>query len=417
MQFKYYPRIDNRNGQWIDIPSQTVPLVVGYPNNYDPTKVYPVVMTVHGIGERGVGTYTMLENFVKGFDFNGDGSREGAPFITTDMQKAGDDYGFIVICPTYSNFFEPAQVNWAFDFVRNLYSTVAEMEMIGFSYGGGAVLKYVTSTTANANRVAVAVPCAPTDNTTNDGIVGSSNLPMQIFVNERDDNGPTNLSVTRSIVNQLNASNPSLKVQYTAFDKNGHGGYNEATTIAPPVAPAGEGVVNISENIYQWYFDVLKSGPRQIKSGTTPTPNPNPDPIPTTLTAVAGVVVNGTIQVIDEIITESETLNFDGTKSTGYKSATWGATKVPTGVSPWANIFTVGGGWITSTAKFPKAGDYEITLTTKSATEEKKDIIKVYYRPTGEPIPVKQLLQKVFIPKNNNYVYVYDDGSTETKSS
>src|SRR5690606_29289649 len=106
-----------------------------------------------------------------------------------------DQYKIIAVVPNYSNFFDPSLVNWTFNFVKSLYSTVDEFMFVGFSYGGGAVLKYVTSTLDNANRVAVAVPCAPTDHTTNDSIVRKSNLPIHLFVNTNDDNAPTNIYV------------------------------------------------------------------------------------------------------------------------------------------------------------------------------------------------------------------------------
>src|SRR5687767_892073 len=130
MQVRYYPKVDTN---WSQIPGQDVGMAIAYPNNYDPTKKYPFIMAIHGIGERGAGNLAMLENLIKGFDYNNDGIREGAPFLTTEMQKAIDQYGIVIAVPTYSNFFEPSLVNWTYDFVKTKYSIVDECLLTGFS--------------------------------------------------------------------------------------------------------------------------------------------------------------------------------------------------------------------------------------------------------------------------------------------
>jgi hypothetical protein len=391
MQVKYYPYGSG----------QDVGLAVVYPDNYTPTKKYPVTMAVHGIGERGDGRLAILENLVLGFDYNNDGVREGEGILTNEMKKAVDQYGIVFIVPNYSNFFEPSLFNWAFDFVKSLYSVVDECMLIGFSLGGGATIKAATTTTS-ANRIAYAIPCAAITSIVDATVPGKTNLPIHFFSNSND---PTvNVSNTKNQFNAINATNPTIRPLMTIFNRSGHGGYTEAATIAPPKAPGGQGFIDAAENIYQVYLDILKNGPRQMKSGTV---IPDPDPTPT-ITANAGV---------DQTVVEPLAY-LDGTKSIGYKSAKWLMIQKPDGVSQWAPVVQ-SGGWITTRLSFPKEGVYVFKLTVYSEANYTgsiaEDTVFITYNTTAFP-PPKSLLQKVYIPINNNFVYVYDDGSTETKS-
>lgn len=420
MKVNYYPKIDNSNGQWKEIPGQTVGLAIAYPDLYDPNKEYGFVMIIHGIGETQPGVLSMLENLVKGTDYNGDGVREGAPFLTKDLQKAIDQYGLIVAVPNYDGFFDPNKVNFCYDFVRSKFNVVPEMLMEGFSYGGGAVLNFTTSNSTNAQKVAYAIPCAPVSSISDPTIPGKTNLPVHFFVNVNDSNGATNINVTKSCVTSINSSNPAIKAIYTAFNKSGHGGHDEALTLTPPEAPGGQGFIDAGENVYQVYLDILKNGPRQMrsKSGsitTTTTRAPNPSTTSTTTQApVPALIANaGGDQTVN-----LPTGFLDGTRSTGYKSAQWYVKQRPSGVNPWYPVVQ-SGGWITTKLSLPLEGTYVITLRVFSGENYtgtvREDDVLVNYTTTGQP-PTKILLQKVFIPNNNNYVYVYDDGSVETKS-
>lgn len=412
MQVKYYPKVDNTNGKWQEYPEQVVGMAVVYPDNYDSTKKYPFLMSVHGISERTDGMFTMIQNLVLGFDYDGNGTREGAPFLTTEMQKAVDQYGIIIAIPNYSNFFSPDKVNWVYDFVKSKYSIYDKFMYQGFSYGGGAGLVYACSNAANASKMAYCVLAAPTREgsilTSQFSTPGSVNLPVHIFVNNNDPNGPTNLSVTKDIITRLNANNPTIRAVYTAFNKSGHGGHSEAMTTYPPKAPGGSGLIDAGETVYQVFIDILKNGPRQMKEGVVVNPNPDPDPDPVpAITANAGP---------DQTVFEPIAF-LDGTKSTGYGSAKWFMVQRPEGVSQWHPVVE-SGGWITTRLLFPKEGVYAFKLVTYSNKDytgtTAEDTVIVTYNNSSFP-PPKTVLQKVYIPKNDNFVYVYDDGSVETK--
>jgi hypothetical protein len=407
MKILYIPKRDSNDAL---IPGREVGFAVLTPDV--PRSKYIFEMAIHGVGERSNGRQEHLENLVLG-QKQPDGSRKW-PFVTDEMKKAIDEYGLIMAIPTYetNTFFEPSQINYVYDYIKANYPIYDKMLLTGFSLGAGAVIKYITSAIANASRVGYAVLCAATNNILDKTIPGKVNLPVHAYSN---DNDPTvNVSNTRTIVTRLNEINPGLKALMTIFDKDGHGSNDEAWSRTPPKAPGGEGFTDAAENTYQVITDIIKNGPRQMKAGAVIPPTPE-EPPATTLTAVAGVLINGIIEVVDELIIVNDTINFDGTKSTGYESASWTIVSAPEGVNLYHPIIVSGGGWITSVAKFPKEGLYRVRLRTKQGTSIREDFINVTYTKTGTP-PEKQLLQKVFIPRNNNYVYVYDDGSVETKS-
>lgn len=273
MQVKYIPKLDNN---YSPIAGREVAFSVLTPDV--PKGKFYVVIAVHGIGERSGGTQEHLENLVLG-QKQPDGTRKW-PFVTDDMKKAVDQYNLLMIIPTYETnaFFEPSKVNYVFDYVKANYQVHDKFMLTGFSYGGGAVVKYITSSLANASRVAYAIPCAAVNSLADPTIPGKANVPVHAFSN---DNDPTvNVSNTKTIITAINASNPTPRALQTIFRTNGHGGNNEAWSLTPPKAPGGQGFTDAAENIYQVFQDIIANGPRQMKGGAVIQPPATPDPVP-----------------------------------------------------------------------------------------------------------------------------------------
>lgn len=346
----YYPRVDNN---WNKIREFAVAAIV--PDNYTASKQWGWAIAVHGIGERGAGSKAQLENLILGADYDGNGTRDGLPFITADIKRAVNELGIVVFVPVYENFFEPAQVNLIYDFARSQYSLTPKFLLSGFSLGGGAVLKYITSNLTNAGRVAYAIPCAPTGAIVDASIPGKANLPVHIFVNRYDPNRPTDTSVTKAAVNAINASNPSIKAIYTAFNITGHGGFGEAHTLYPPKAPGGIGFIDASENIYQVFTDILANGPRQMKSGSVITPLPTP-----TVKAIVSFTLTG------------NQLKLIGSKSTGYTNGLEGVWEYTGGPVQYSwDVFPKGSSYIDADAVLTKPGIYNFSFKLKGDPEVK----------------------------------------------
>lgn len=343
MQVIYKPKL---NPDYSPVPGVNTAFATLLPD--DNSKKWVLEIAIHGVGERSGGTLENLTNLVEGFDYNGDGVRDGAAFVTPDMKKAVDQYGILLLVPTYENntFFEPGKINELYDFAKANYNIYPEMILTGFSYGGGATVKYITSSFANAQRVGYAVPCAPTVNIVDKTIPGKVGLPVHCFHNDKDDR--VNVSSTKTIVSAINET-ATLKAIYTIFRKDGHGGNIEAWSLTPPKAPGGQGFIDAAENIYQVATDIIKTGiPRHMKSGTSPVVIPPPTEPPPGTQAVVSYMIEG------------NNIHLRGDKSTGYTSGTqgkWELVSAPNNLKSW-DVFPKGSTYINADGVMPVPGTY-----------------------------------------------------------
>jgi hypothetical protein len=401
MKIIYKPRIDATGNL---ISGQTVGVALLVPDS--PRQKYILEIAIHGIGEVSQGGIENLKNLVEGFDWNNDGIRDSG-FVTADMKKAVDQYGIIIAIPTYPNFFEPSMVNFVYDQVKALYPIHDKMLLTGFSLGGGSVFKYITSSLANAGRVAYAVPVAAVYSIQDRTIPGKVNLPVHAFSCNPDPRVPS--SNTKNQINAINESNPSPRALYTFFNKNDHGGNIEAWSLTPPKAPGGDGFTDAAENIYQVVTDIINNGPRQMKSGAIqPVPGPPPpEPIP------EPVDLKADFNLTDGQIVTSQVLDIDASASTGVKTG-WDAYQ-------W-DIKPVTGSWdfqlkngaytdkpTQRIINLNKNGTYSISLTvrdSKGNTATKKITITVNL--TGKVITAFDSATDLI---------TYSDGSTEKGSA
>lgn len=369
---------------------------------------YLFAIFVHGVGEQSGGTLENLQNLVLG-QKQPDGSRLW-PFVTEDMKRAVDLFGMIIAIPTYetNTFFEPSKVNWVYDYIKARYSIYDRMMLPGFSLGGGAVFKYITSSLANANRVALAVPVAAVTSiiSNNKAIPGQAGVVTHAF--SCDDDPRVSPSNTLNQITAINSTNPSIKALYTFFRKRDHS-IEGAWSLIPPKAPGGTGFIDAAETIYQLFTDIVKSGvPRQMKSGVVipipqPIPNPTPDP----------VVLKAEFNLSDNQIISSPVFELDASASMGVKSG-WDAYKwdikvLKTSSNESYAVRTESGAYVSN----PRTrlidivdGEYEITLTVEdiSGSVASKSV-KI----------VVSLSGKIPIGFNSTTDLVsYSDGSTES---
>lgn len=356
MKIIYKPKRDNNYNL---IPGSDVGIAILLPDGYPATKKWPWMLSVHGIGERSGGTEESLRNLVIGVDYNKDGKVDSV-YVTPGQREAVDKYGIIIVVPTYesNSFFDPAKTHWVYNYMQQNYAVMPKYWYDGFSYGGGAALAALTDP-VTAPNIIYATPCAPTNSLNKTGIplIGQYKIPVHVYVNDEDTNAPTNLSVTKEIIAAINATNPPIKAIFTAFDKVGHGSHEEATSITPPKAPGGQGVIDAAENEYQVFLDILANGPRQIKTGSiVVTPSPTA-PAPVLVTAKADYSIDG------------YKIHLIGDKSTGFTQGydgKWEFVSGPPGVTS-QQVFPAGSTYINADGVLPKPGDYKFRFTLKGA--------------------------------------------------
>jgi hypothetical protein len=371
-----------------------------------PRDKYFFFMVIHGVGEWSNGTIDNLRNLVDGFDNDNDGIREGK-FITDDIKRAVDDYGMIVAVVTYERdtFFEPSRINWVYDQVKSAYNIHDKMILSGFSYGGGAVYKYISSSVANAARVAYALPVAGTKTLLDKTIPGKAGTVVHGFSNLIDPRVAS--SNTTSQIASINESNPAVKAIYTLWNRNDHSGDKDVWSYTPPKAPGGQGFTDAAENIFQVFTDIVLTGkPRQMKSGVVidPIPNPIPDPTP--------VILKAEFNITDKQIVTTPVLDLDASASTGVKAGEWNAyvwdVKVLEGPAPSA--YNVRPEVVFDSDPKNKLtnivnGRYSITLTVRDAAGNKATkTVEITAAVTG----------KIAIGFDSSTdLITYSDGSTE----
>jgi dienelactone hydrolase len=358
----YFPRVSD-NSQVL----RQVGFAVITPTNYNPTKQYPVKQIVHGVGERSEGKLEHLRNLTQGAVYTKGGPRL-YPFMTPDLAKAINDSQFIAVIPTYADQFQPSDINFVFDeVIRNFSVDQSRLALVGFSYGGGAVTRYVTSYLANAQRIALAVACAPVNWATNYSYVRDAELSVIVITATTDDKvNPIN---GKNFADGINALNPKIKAKLIVLPYSGHAGLTEMLEIYNKYIP---------QNMYGFLKQITNTTPKQYPTTTTTSPPPVTQPPATNLTAKAKEI--GVTSIAD--------IKLDGTASTGWTGASWGLISVPAGVNIYSKVITGGAGWITGTATLPKEGAYMFVLNAYTASQSARDTIVVTYQKTTIPVPV-----------------------------
>lgn len=405
MKVKYYPAVD---ATWKQLNKYPFGWGVLYPDNWDGSKKWPTMYFVPGMGNLSAGTQEDIDNLFKGYDYDGSGpaGRVDAPVIA-DQVAAVDRYGIILVVVAYKAFFQPEHFGYMYDIVKKDFNTEDRWLQTGFSWGAGSGLKTVRDAT-QAARIACACACAATNEGGTWDTAKKAGVLMHLFVNTGDNNGPTAMTVTKGMVDAYNATNPAVKANYTAYNRTGHGGVEWAYTLTPPAAPGGQGMTNLTENIYQWYLDVLKNGPRPMRSGTIPTTPTNPVPPEQPTNPTLKAVLN----IKDGAVITTPTLALDASASEGVTGTDWN--KYVIGVLPadWGK--NGGFKWTPDGFMSPKGvlsglknGQYKLTLAVRDAkgatsTEE----INITVALDGTPAPRT-------ITSNDGKTLKFSDGTSE----
>jgi poly(3-hydroxybutyrate) depolymerase len=228
------------------------------PYNYSSNDAkYPLIIFLHGVGERGNGTtdlYKVAWNAIPKYCANG---------ATMTFNYNGQEQSFIVLSPQLSasygqweNFYVEEMIKYA---KQSLRVDPARIYLCGLSLGGGGVWKYASASSANANGLAAIAPvCATNDGNTYCNIA-QANLPVWAF--HAEDDGTVGVGNTRYVVGQINGCNPGVVPRTTYYPNGGHGIWDRAFDLGH--------TWQSPENMYEWFLS---------KSRGTPTAPPPPAP-------------------------------------------------------------------------------------------------------------------------------------------
>lgn len=200
---------------------------VRVPKGYPSQGKYKVLMLVHGRGELSPGTVENLKNVVLGFDYDGAGPlpRQYA-IMTPEAIANADRTNTILVIVTYPNEFNPNDFDYVLDQVELNYQVDRTREfIIGFSLGGGAVLRNITSSAVAARRLAGAFTAAPVNWAGNLQYVADAKLQLVGVTYETDPTVPS--ANIKGIIAKLNSLNPEVPGYLKVYPGNAHGGLNE----------------------------------------------------------------------------------------------------------------------------------------------------------------------------------------------
>lgn len=379
----YFPRIS--------IDGKTVyrkeAFAVRLPTAYDPAKNYPLMVLVHGIGERAAGTLENLKNLVLGFDYDGDGplGRQYA-LLSEGCKTALDKEGVICAVVNYQNEMDPAGVDFVFNEVEKAFPIDKFREiLVGFSLGGKIVTRYASSSLMYADRLALLVACAPVNGMTNYANIVNASLQV-IFTSAATDPvvSPGNAKTMLAGINNLN---PAIKAVYYEAPGSGHGTLNEVISADPNFLP---------QSIYSYVKLNPASAPKQY---------------PTTKTSPGGVDPGAEtpVSAIASVTQDGSRYRMDGTKSIGAKYYTWTVKSAPPGVNIYAPMMSNGGA---STTFFtpPAVGIYSIEFAAyASSTNKSTQLISINYGGVTEepkPMPVNFIWPDKLVLSDGNILTV-----------
>jgi predicted esterase len=171
----------------------------------NPGKKYPLIIFLHGIGERGNGTTDLPKVMANGIPYLING---GNPMTFT---YNGQTETFLVLCPQLStsygdwqNFYTDEMLKYA---RQNLQVDTNRIYLTGLSLGGGGVWLYSEASLANAKQFAAIAPmCGSTFNAQGACNISQAHLPVWAF--HCMDDGTVNVNVTVQSIASINLCNP-----------------------------------------------------------------------------------------------------------------------------------------------------------------------------------------------------------------
>lgn len=189
------------------------------PVDYNPTKKYPLIIFLHGIGERGNGSTELnrvLTNAIPKYI--------NAGHTMTFTSLSGVQETFLVLSPqlsasygTWQNVYVDEMLKYA---KANMSVDTNRIFLTGLSLGGGGVWKYVSTSLSNASTFAsIAVTCGICD-WSNLCYVANANLPVWAF--HAQDDGTVNVACTNSAISTIQSCNPAVQPIKTIYPSGNH---------------------------------------------------------------------------------------------------------------------------------------------------------------------------------------------------
>ncbi|MBX3255048.1 MAG: T9SS type A sorting domain-containing protein [Chitinophagaceae bacterium] len=341
-------------------------LPVDYHSN--PNKKYPLLIFVHGSGERGNGSQAQLPKVTA----NGPPKLIKQGKFPTSFTVGGKQYSFIVICPQFvgtsgSNAAMSAVLNHC---LKTYRVDEQHMYVTGLSMGGLITYNYMGAYKATSDKFAAALFVCPgaTSNEGRAGNIASANLPVWVTNNDEDPSAKVAKAIL--VVDMINAHvpAPTPKAKLTVFKSKSHDAWSK--TYDPAFKEDGM-------NVYEWMLQYSRGG------AVTPLP------------PVANAGTDQTITL------PANSVTLDGSKSTApsgsIASYAWTKVSGPSG----GNITSAGSAKTAVTSLLEGTYQFQLKITDNkggTATASVKVIVKPAPLP---PVADAGVAQTITLPTNS----------------
>jgi predicted esterase len=245
---------------WNQLAAQQVPrsltaannVFIGFyeykPVNYSPTTKYPLIIFLHGIGERGNGTTELPAVLNNGVP------KEINSGHNMTFTYNGDTRTFLVLSPQLSksygnwqNFYVDEMIKYA---KANLSIDTNRIYLTGLSLGGGGTWKWATSSQANAQQLAAIAPVCGTCEVVNACHLTNNNVGVWAF--HANDDGVVGVGCTKDAEYKINQCTPNNQAIFTYYPNGGHSIWNWTYRTDNSMH---------FPNMYQWFISRAKNAP------------------------------------------------------------------------------------------------------------------------------------------------------------
>jgi hypothetical protein len=286
------------------------------------TKKYPLIVFLHGVGERGNGTTELsrvLNNAIPKYCANG---------ATMTFNYGGQSYSFLVLSPqlggqygVWQDFYAEEMIKYA---KQNLRVDTNRIYLCGLSLGGGGTWKYATSSVTAAQQLAAIAPVCGTGEGTVFANIAQNKVAVWGF--HAVDDYTVGSGNTTYAVNRINENNPQIIPKATYYPNGGHGIWDRAFDM-------GHGIHN--PNVYEWMLSYKKDAAAPMNLPPVASAGMDKDIV----LPMSTVNVNGTLSADqDGSPVKYEWAQISGPAGATIASATTAATSI-TGLSAGTYIF------------------------------------------------------------------------------
>jgi predicted esterase len=350
------------------------------PPTYSSGAKSPMIIFLHGIGERGDGSSTLSSVLNVGIPRN-------IHYGLTNMvfNYNGSNQGFVVLSPqlsyNYGNW-QPFYIQEMIKYAKNnLNVDTNRIYLTGLSLGGGGVWNYASSSAAAAKGLAAIAPICGTCDWSGLNNIAQQALPVWAF--HAMDDGVVGIGCTQAAISGINSYNPIVAPITTYYPTGNHWIWDQVYDPGNP-------------QLYLWFLS-------KSRSGSAPPPPPsggNVAPVASAGNAQTITLPNNSVN-----LSGSGSYDQDGTITT----YAWSQVSGP-GTASFVNAYasnTSVGGLIAGTYVF------KLTVTDNGGLTHSSNVsitVNAQAAPSNQPpVAAVSANQTITLPTNN--VFLLGSGS------